>query len=126
MTAVLQPAAVHTSAPEADLFGETPAADDKPAGATVIITFTGVLAHDAELRMVPLGDGHFVPAVCLDIDDVGAGHHRVHAEHPFTDATRHDAEQLAKRLRRGMPVTVATGLTDIRVALPAARIFPPT
>lgn len=126
MNAVLQPAAVQTSAPEADLFGVRPVANDPPARPAAILTFTGVLAHDAQVRMKQLDDGHFVPTVCLDIDDVGAGHHRVHAEQPFTEATRHDAELLAKRLRRGMPVTVATGLADIRVALPAARIFSPT
>lgn len=87
-------------------------------------TFTGVLVHHAEVRMKQLDDHHYVPVVCLDLDGVGAGHHRVHAEQPFTDATRHEAEALAKRLRKGDQVTVATHLMDVRLVLPAATIQP--
>lgn len=120
--------AVQTSEPEADLFGGAAAATAFPAhGAPpdCTLAFTGVLAQHAQVRTKQLDDCHYVPVVCLDIEHVGPGHHRLHAEQPFTDATRHEAEALAKRLRRGMAVTVTTGLADIRLALPAATISQP-
>jgi hypothetical protein len=122
MSAVLEHA-VHTSAPEVDLFGEVPAANDATPRATCGLSYTGRLAHHAEVRLKQLDDHHYVPVVCLDLEHVGAGHHRLHAEQPFTEATRHEAEALAKRLRKGALVTVSSGLSDVRVFLPAATIF---
>lgn len=125
MSAVLD-AAVQAPA-EPDLFGMPPAAaNDSAPGLACALTFTGVLAHHAEVRMKPIDGGHHVPVVCLDLEDVGAGHHRMHAEQPFTETTRHEAELLAKRLRKGDSVTVSTALMDIRVFLPAATISTPT
>ncbi len=123
MNAVLDQAAQS----DPDLFGAAPAANDAPARADCTLTFTGTLTHHAEVRTKQLdGHGHHVPVVCLDLEDVGAGHHRMHAEQPFTEDTRPAAEALARRLRKGMSVTVATGLTDIWLALPAATILPTT
>lgn len=126
MSAVLQPD-VHTSVQAPDLFGTPPpgATDSAARPAACALVFTGTLAHHAEVRTKQLDDHHYVPVVCLDLDNVGAGHHRVHAEQPFTEATRREAEALARRLRKGMSVTVTTGLTEIRLSLPAATISPP-
>ena len=55
-------AAVQTSAPPANC----------------ALELTGVLVH-AEFAMRPLGDGTFVPAVVVELDHVGAGHHRLTA-----------------------------------------------
>lgn len=125
MSAVAE--AVQTSAPEADLFGHVPAPALAPsAGADCVLTLTGTVAHHAEVRMKVLDQlGHHVPVVCVDLVDVGAGHNTVHAEQPFTETTRHEAEQLARTLRKGTTVTVATSLCDVRMSLPAASIFIP-
>lgn len=83
------------------------------------LTLQGVLRH-AEFAMKPLGDGHFVPAVVLEIDDVGPGHHRVIAHVPYAPDKRAEAEAKAKALRRGDPIAVRTHLVDMRLTLPAA------
>jgi hypothetical protein len=121
VSAVLQ-ADVQTFAPGPDLFGAAPAANDTRPPAECLLTLTGVLTQHAQVRTKQLDDHHYVPVVCLEIEHVGAGHHRVHAEQPFTEETRPEAEALAKRLRRGDPVTVTTSLADIRVFLPSASI----
>jgi hypothetical protein len=126
MSAVLNPQG-QAAPPPADLFGASVDAANDASRAECALTFTGTLAHHAEVRLKQLdGHGHHVPVVCLDIEDVGAGHHRLHAEQPFTEAERPAAEALAKRLRRGMSVTVTTGLADLRLYLPAATICQPT
>jgi hypothetical protein len=109
---------------EADLFGQAPAlAGGARSHGTACLHFTWTLVHQAEVRMKQLyGHGHHVPVVCIDLEDVGAGHHRVRAEQPFTEETRPAAEALAKQLRKGMTVTVTSGLIDIRLYLPAACI----
>ncbi len=74
------------------------------------IQFTGTLLRDAEVRSRPAIDGlHAVPVVCMEIDP-GLGGRTLRAEQPFTDATRRDAEALARRLVRGHSVTVTTPL----------------
>jgi hypothetical protein len=122
VSAVLQPA-VHTSVPEADLFVEAPAANDVRPRGNCTMAFTGQLLHHAEVRVKQLDhQGLHVPVVCLELEHVGAGHHHVHAEIPFTEATRHEADALAKGLRKHQTVTVTTALSDVRVFLPAAAI----
>jgi hypothetical protein len=83
------------------------------------ITLAGVLRH-ADFAMKPTGDGHFVPAVVLEIDDVGPGHNRVVAHVPYPPDQRADAEAKARSLRRGDPISVRTHLVDMRLMLPAA------
>jgi hypothetical protein len=114
MSAVAE--AVQTSVPEPDLFGKSPAAP----GVRCELQLIGTVAHHAEVRSKPLDGQHYVPVVCVDLENVGAGHNTVHAEQPFTEATRHEAEALAKQLRKGTTVTATTSLSDIRLYLPAA------
>ncbi len=93
-----------------DLFASEPA--DRMA-------FTGVLARDAEIRVKPVGsDSRPMPVLCLDLQDVGPGHHVLHAEQVYTEATRKHAEAAAARLRRGMRVTVTSPLDHLRLSLP--------
>lgn len=113
---------------EADLFGDAipPAGATAPAAPLDLrLTFSGVLAAHAEVRTKLLDGCIYVPALCLDIEHVGSGHHRVHAEQLFTEATRADAEALAHRLRKGQRVTVTTALADMRLFLPAATLSTP-
>lgn len=108
---------VQTSEQEQDLFGNVPA-----ARANCTLAFTGVLTHKPEVAMKQLGDGHFVPALVLELDDCGAGHHRVVAHVPFPPEQREQADAKARSLRRGQRVTVITNLTDMRLLLPAASL----
>lgn len=67
-------------------------------------------------------EGHMVPVVVLELEDVGAGHHQVRAEIPHTEATRRDAERLARQLQPGQEITLSHALTGMRIFLPAAAI----
>lgn len=82
------------------------------------LQFTGILAHDAEVRSKPVDNGaRMLPVLCLDLR-VGQPQHLLHAEQLFTEATRADAERLAKTLKRGQVVSLTTSLLDMRVFLP--------
>jgi hypothetical protein len=87
------------------------------------LELTGVL-HHVEVAMKALGDGSFVPALVLQLDDVGAGRHRVVAHVTYPRDRRDQAEEQAKQLHRGDRVTVTTSLLDMRLLLPAASLFP--
>lgn len=112
---------------------QTPAPDDVatalaaralslgPLRADCELQLTGILVH-AEIAMKALGDGTFVPAIQMEIDDVGAGHHRVLAHVTYPPGGREKAEARAKSLRRGEPITVTTRLADLRLLLPAATL----
>lgn len=93
-----------------------------PVRANCWLDLTGVLVH-AEVAMKELGDGTFVPAVVMELDDVGAGHHHVVAHVLYPRGGRDQAEAKAKSLKRGQQITVSTQLADIRMLLPAASIF---
>jgi hypothetical protein len=109
--------------PEPDLFGDgSPPAQRLHAAAS--LTFSGRLAHRPHIASRTLGNGHTVPVIVLELDDVGAGHHRVVAHIPFTEATRDQAERQARALQRDQVVTVTTSLIDVRLFLPAASLSP--
>lgn len=98
---------------EADLF------PDAAPGTGAMLEFTGILKTDAQVRTKPVGDGlHVLPVLCLDLGDVGAGHHILHAEQIYTEATRHHAEAKAKTLKKGALVRVRTSVLDMRIFLP--------
>jgi hypothetical protein len=110
----------------ADLFGAEPAANEAGATRRNRLALTGILVH-AEVRRKP-GPRGFLPVLCMEIEDVGTGHHTVYAEHAYTEATLKEAESWAKRLHKGLRITVSTDLVDLRLTLPAAdfAIDPPT
>jgi hypothetical protein len=115
MNAVLLPVAP----PAPDLFGEVPAPAANDASASRL-EFTGTLVL-AELRSkICDRAGHAVPVLCLHLAEVGPSGQSVYAEHAYTEITRPEAESWAKRLRKGMRITVSTALSDIRLTLPAA------
>lgn len=112
-------------APETDLFGRVPANEARGA-VDAVLAFTGELVSDARIcaRACDL-QGHMVPVVMLELAYVGAAHQRVHAEVPFTETTRHQAEACARKHRKGQTVTVYTQLSAIRMSLPRASLAPP-
>lgn len=88
------------------------------------LELSGILVH-AEVAMKPLGDGTFVPAIVLELDDVGAGHHRLVAHVPYPRDQHDAATARCAELRRGQRITVRTHLVDMRLMLPAASISNP-
>jgi hypothetical protein len=113
---------------EPDLFGDTapPAPATKPAASPCTLMLSGRLAGRPHVAMKAADAGHFIPVIELDLDDVGAGHHRVRAWVPFPPDQRDQAERQARALHRGQLVTVATSLADVRVLLPAASLVTTT
>ena len=115
-------APVHTSAlqrpaePESDLFVAAP-----PQPAHIYIELEAVLVRNAEVRDKPVGDGHHVPVLCLELSTNRALHQTLHVEQVFTEATRHLADQKAATLKRGGKVRITTNLLDMRVCLPHAE-----
>jgi hypothetical protein len=87
---------------------------------TARLEFCGVLTRNAEVRHKPAADGlHAVPVVCLELKSTRAGPPQVfHAEQPFTDATRKEAEALASRLKRGQVVSITTPIDHMQVTFP--------
>lgn len=111
MAAVLQE-------PEVDLFGQAAA-----VRATCRLAFTGRIKGRPHVATKPLDrEGHVVPVLVLELEDVGVGHHDVVAHVLYTEQTRSQAEADAKRLRRGQLVTVTSGLEDMRLLLCAASL----
>jgi hypothetical protein len=114
---------------DADMFTGT---EHAPLQATVpaqgidqggpLIEFEGELVRNAEVRFKPAADGlHSVPVVCVELRSLVYGLHRTcHAEQAFTDATRHQAEALAKTLTRKKVITVRTPASAMHVSLPHA------
>ncbi|MGV3679697.1 MAG: hypothetical protein ACO1PM_08225 [Acidovorax sp.] len=84
-----------------------------------VVSTTGTLAHDAEVRVKPNGaQGDPVHVVCMDLLDVVPNVRAVHVEQPHTDRAKADA--CAARYRKGMRVTVHCPLQDVRLSLPNA------
>lgn len=116
-------AAMQTSAPDdIELAKTARALSLGPVRTDCSLDLTGILLH-AEVAMRPTGGGRFLPAIQLELDDVGAGHHHLVAYVLYPLGDRENAEAKAKALRRGERLTVRTNLTDLRLLLPAAT-FP--
>lgn len=85
--------------------------------ATPLFEFEGVLRAPAEVRMRMNQAGEAVPVLCLELMHVGPGAHTLHAEQPYTEATRAQALALAARLRKGARVCVQSGLVGVHMYL---------
>lgn len=104
-------------APEPQLFDFDPG--DVGEVTVLCIELTGTLAEHASVRIKPVGpQGEGMPVLCMDLHNVGPSGRRVHATRVFPPTERADAEALASQLRKGMRVTVACPLTDMRLSLP--------
>lgn len=78
--------------------------------------FTGVLLHRAEARTTVLNTtGHTVPVLCLDIEIDSALHTHIHVEQPFALGQHSQAEAAARKLTKGMRVTVLAPLLGLRL-----------
>lgn len=103
-------AAVQTHASEPDLF-ET--SEPMPV-------LEGELLEDAVVRVRAADHGHAVTVLCLHLQCAGPGRRVAHVERPYTDTPRFTVDAIAKSLRRGMHVAVATSFAGAVLTLPNA------
>lgn len=122
------PAADFLASQADDMFAGAPL-DDTPPPAHVpqsnLLTFEGILVRAAELRTTTAPDGlHSLPIVCLELRPLDKRDRRTcQAQIPFTEATRHAAEQCARQHKKGMVVKVSSHTLDVRMTLPQAQII---
>lgn len=93
-----------------------------------LMTFEGQLTRNAELRNTTAADGlHNVPVVCFELKPIhsqGQQDKRTcYAQIQFTDATRHAAELLARRHKKGMVIKLASSVFSTRMVFPQAQIL---
>lgn len=80
-----------------------------------LLQWSGTLLHAAEARTLILdGDSHAVPVLCIDIELDNALHNVMHIEQPFPANHFKEAEAAARRLKKGMHVTVDVPPLDLR------------
>lgn len=83
----------------------------------VPLAFTGTLAHDAEVRVKPVGpEGNAMHVVCMDLRDLVPNAQALHVELPHSDRAKADA--CAARYRKGARITVQSPLQEVRLSMP--------
>lgn len=88
----------------------------QPAAHTgILLQWSGTLIHAAEARTRILdGESTAVPVLCLDIELDNQLHNIMHVEQPFPADHFKQAEAAARRLKKGMHVTVDVPPLDLR------------
>lgn len=93
------------------------------AAVTCDFEFSGVLAEDAVASNVQLdSDGHMVPAMCLAIELDSSAHSCLRVRQYFGAQQMPQCEAAARRLRRGMRVTVQVPMVSIALTGVASHI----
>ncbi len=78
--------------------------------------YTGTLLHAAHAATAILdGEGHVIPTLCMDLELDNAMHTPLHVEQPFPAGQHQQAEAAARRLKKGMRVTVQAPLVGMRL-----------
>lgn len=101
--AAYAPSAVDTSA-------QSPLPTDWPVG-----EYTGTLVENAQTRIDPSTGGGFTPLLCLDMVLDNAHHTQLHVEQPFKPNDYEAVRMAARRLKKGMRVTVEAPLVGLRL-----------
>ena len=86
-----------------------------PAHPTPVLQWSGTLLHAAEARTRVLDGESSVPVLCLDIELDNALHNVMHVEQPFPANHFKEAEAAARRLKKGMHITVDVPPLDLRL-----------
>lgn len=82
---------------------------------TSALQWSGTLIQGAEARMRILdGHDHSVPVLCMDIELDNALRNVMHVEQPFQADQHKQAEAAARRLKKGMHITVDVQPLDLR------------
>lgn len=80
-----------------------------------LLQWSGTLIHAAEACTRILdGELHSVPVLCMDIELDNALRNVMHVEQPFPPEHFKQAEAAARRLKKGMHVTVDVPPLDLR------------
>jgi hypothetical protein len=88
-----------------------------------LMEHTGTLTRNAEVRNKQLdAEGLVVPVLCLDMELEGAIHAPLHVEQFFGQDAHSQCEAAARRLKKGMRVTVQAPLLSHRLAATASHI----
>lgn len=86
------------------------------AQSPVMLEYSGILIHAAEARTRLLdGTDHQVPVLCMDIELDNSLRNRMHVEQPFPVNHYTQAEAAARRLKKGMHVTVHAPPMDMQL-----------
>ena len=96
-----------------DLFGAPLIDQPMPA---VLMEFPGTLTAPPQIR-TRSNHGAAMPVLCLEIQGDGPSAMRLHAEIPFDEAHRKQAEQQAHTLRPGQRVAITSNVSDVRLTL---------
>lgn len=80
-----------------------------------VLQWSGTLIHPAQARTRILdGQDHSVPVLCMDIELDNALRNVMHVEQPFPVDQHKQAEAAARRLKKGMHITVDVPPLDLR------------
>ena len=80
-----------------------------------LLQWSGTLITTATARMRILDqEAHSVPVICMDIELDNALHNVMHVEQPFPADHFKQAEAAARRLKKGMHITVEVPPYDLR------------
>ena len=82
----------------------------------MMLEYSGTLIHGAEARTRML-DGHdtAVPVLCMDIELDNSLRNRMHVEQPFPVDHYTQASAAARRLKKGMHITVHAPPMDLQL-----------
>jgi hypothetical protein len=89
--------------------------------AGTVVEFVGTVLGDAQVRTKLNRAGESVPVLCLDLGQVGPGHHTLHAEQSYTEAERERVQALALAFKKGARVRVRSGLSQMHLCLSQVR-----
>lgn len=88
-----------------------------PTSTPQLLQWSGTLIHAAEARTRILdGESNAVPVLCMDIELDNTLRNVMHVEQPFPPEHHKQAEAAARRLKKGMHVTVDVPPLDLRFA----------
>lgn len=99
---------------DADLFGD------------IATQYSGRLLRAPEVRTKVIDhEGHTVPVLCMDIESDSPARLPIHVEQPYP-ADQHDqAQAMARRMSKGMQVTVIAPIVGVRLMVcNATQIHP--
>lgn len=91
-----------------------------PAAGDCLVT--GTLTRAAEARTRQLDGEHDVPVLCLELETDTPAHLPVRVEQPFPVGHYTQCAQAARRLRKGVTVTVQTSVLSWRLHAAASHV----
>lgn len=89
-----------------------------PTTSSVLIQYSGHILRKPEVRNRPLdAEGHMVPVLCIELETDSPLRLPIHVEQPFPADQHAACEAAARRLRKGMLVTVQAPIVGHRLII---------